>query len=123
MFQCQKDLRDLFCDVEIEGIEELLLIVKESRTLDIVILQFARLESITKALQRHGVSIADVRVYVDDVIRMYPGDRNRLGCNASIAPQLFFESALVKAQNGLIEELTYTECDNVAALNIRMQYQ
>ena len=61
MFKRYVQLRDVFRDVDIEGIDELLLTAKENKTLDRVILQFAELESITKALQRHDVSIADVR--------------------------------------------------------------
>ena len=55
-----------------------------------------KLNSITSALQKEDVSLADVRYLFDEVVNLYPSMRDNLGEHARIVHSPSFERALVK---------------------------
>jgi hypothetical protein len=57
-------------------------------------------ESVTKALQREAISMADVRTLFDELVDEYPGMKHHLAVDAAIVHSPSFEKAVVKVQRG-----------------------
>jgi len=118
MMRRYAELRDYICDVEIDGLDEMLLSVRENKILDKFCSSFTDIDSITKALQSDALTISEVRCYFDSIIEIYPGTISRLGPQCAIVEQPNFESALIKIQEMRINEMSKLEVESVKHLRI-----
>lgn len=74
----------------------MILNMRENKKLDKLLAQFEELDSITKALQKNDTAIAQVKLFFDEVIQMYPETETRLKSYADIVLYPANESAIVK---------------------------
>lgn len=68
-------------------------------------------EIVTKRLQLADISLLDVRLIFDEVIKSYPSMASRLGAEASIVKYPFFESGICKVIDGQEENLCLEESE------------
>lgn len=61
-------LRDLFSQIKMDGLDEMLLKVRQNKTVDKLCLKFYDLDTVTKSHQSNSVSMADGRALFDEVI-------------------------------------------------------
>jgi len=118
MMRRYAELRDYIGDVEIDGLDEMLLSVRENKPLDKFCSSFTDMDSITKALQSNQITISDVPCYFDSIIEIYPATVSRLGPQCAIFEQPNFESALIKIQEKRINEMSKLEIESVKHLQI-----
>ncbi|KAG7373555.1 hypothetical protein IV203_034279 [Nitzschia inconspicua] len=85
-------------------------------TIDRLMSILTDLQSVTKALQAENRTVLEIRYLFDEVIKRYLETKNRLGENASIVNDKFFESAVQKILKGFERELTPDESMNVTGL-------
>ncbi len=72
---------------------------REWRRIKTILANYAERDTVTKSLQNDTTTCSDVRLLFDAVIAKYPKTELKLGANATIAHQLFFEMAITKIQN------------------------
>ena len=89
---------------------------REQRSIDTLTVQFRDFDSVTKALQRSNVSCSDVRALFDGVISEYLCTEARLSQTGNIVHSSYFESGVVKIQEGRVSELTTKENQAVRKL-------
>jgi len=86
--------------------------------LDIV---FGKLNSVTKALQRESINLADVRTLFDEVIKIHPIMIKYLANNAKIVHSQNFENGVVKIIDGKEEDLSAAEINCLKKLKTQSQ--
>lgn len=74
--------------------------------------------SVTLALQKEEITIADVRYLHDNLMSTYPTLSKYLSIDSHIVHSPAFEMALVKIQEGQLNELTNVEKDSVSNLKL-----
>lgn len=84
MFARVLELRLFIRELEIEKFEELIPTVSQYAKIKDLCQIFEHLDSVTKALQRDKVTVADARALFDITLSEYPDMKNRLGKNAKI---------------------------------------
>jgi hypothetical protein len=68
-------------------------------------------ETVTKRLQLADISLLDVRLIFDEVIKIYPSMSSRLGTDADIVKYPFFESGICKVIDAQEENLSLEESE------------
>lgn len=66
------DLHSILREIDIDGIEELILTKSEKKKIDELCFIFLDLDSVTKHMQSASCTLAYVRVLFDGVIETYP---------------------------------------------------
>ena len=99
------ELHGIIEELEIDGIEELVLSKRENKKIEELCVQFRELDSVTQHLQSEECTISEVRLLFDGVIEAYPRTNSRLNANADIIRNRNFETGVCKIQDGRISEL------------------
>lgn len=94
---------------EIEAVEELVLTPSKRRLLDELMGHLKKFQSITKCLQRKGVSAKEVRLVFDAIIDDYPEMDEYLDSNANIVNNPDFENGLFKIMSKEIASMSSAE--------------
>ncbi len=89
---------------------------REENKIDSINAQYERLDTVTKELQKDLITLADVPSLFDAVVTEFPVTENRLSPNARIVLNSYFESAIVKIQNGSFRDLTVGEGNHTVCL-------
>jgi len=109
-------LRDFLRAIGDDGMDLLHLNPREDKAVDALLGEMTEWDSITVALQRDSMTVAQARDLFDFVCFEYPAMVGRLGADADIVAMPGFETALVKVQRGLASTLTDEEILAVAHL-------
>ena len=72
-------------------------------------LRLQDLDSVTRALQKEGLTLSEVRALFDAVLDEYPDTKVRVGASAAILESKSFESGILKAHNGNQNALSHEE--------------
>ena len=109
MLERYQRLREFLPNLRSHEIDMLLLSLVEDREVDSLSLRLKDLDSVTRALQKEGFTLSELRALFDVVLDKYPETKARLGASAAIVESKSFESGIVKAQNGSQNELSQEE--------------
>ena len=93
-------LKPFLADFATTDFRDLLPSLHQEHVLSELLEHLTTLDSITKALQREDISMADVRTLFDDLVDVYPDMKQHLAVDAAIVLSPSFEKAVVKVQRG-----------------------
>jgi hypothetical protein len=109
-------IRDFLPLLEINELDELLLTVRENHEIDSIYEEMKDFESISKALQQDATTLADTRLLFDEISNAYPALKEKLAANANIVLDKYFESAIIRIQQGKAGSLMPSEEQSVRNL-------
>ena len=113
MLQRYLDIKEFITQLDIPGIETLMLSPAEDKKIENLCVKLSELDSVTKALQSNTIPFYKVHILFDSIIQEYPELSEKLSPEARIVLNLEFESALVKLQSGRSDDLS--TCEKFAA--------
>jgi hypothetical protein len=102
-------IREFLSQLDIDEIHDLMLSSKENRDIDGLFEVLKDFESVSKVLQRDDTTMADVRALFDAISENYSNCERRLARDAPLVLDKFFESAVVKIQQGSVNSLSPAE--------------
>jgi hypothetical protein len=102
-------IRNVLPLLELDEIDEKMLNSRENNVVDTILKELEDFDSITKELQKETTTMADMRVLFDAIAEDYAIVKEKLAADAPIVSDKFFESALVKLQQGRKEVLNSAE--------------
>ena len=94
---------------EIEEVEHLLLSTSKRRLLDDLMVHLRKFQSITKSLQKKGVTGYEVRIVFDEIVADYPSMGTYLNTDSDIVNNPHFENGLCKILTKDCAGLTFFE--------------
>ncbi len=119
MLRRYAQLRDYISDIEYEQINSSIPNPRENRKIDTLCSTFDELDSVCKALQQDEMTCSDARALFDEAIEYHLETGSRLGSASSIVHQPVFKTAIVKLQEGRINQLTQDKSKSVETLRVQ----
>ena len=111
-----QQIREFILKLDLPDVNAFSLSHTEGTQVDSLVIRLTDLESVCKQLQKEKTTISDCRAMFGEVVKKYPETASYLTADAKIIADVNFESALVKVQRGLGNNLSELERLSVQGL-------